>query len=227
MRPFVALLLIVPAAAVARAERAPQLASDQTLTRFFAPTTPPLVSYHALRRLSASTRGGKMSGTLVAETSLDPTTGLSYQIVSEEGSGLICRKVLLAALNAEQKAIRGDDARQAALTKDNYDFLGISTGSDALLKVDIRPRRKAVMLVEGSLFLKPDDEQLVRVEGDLSARPSFWTRKVHVVREYAEITGVHVPIAMRSVADVLIVGASNFVMTYDYEDINGHKVRER
>src|SRR5215471_6064535 len=184
MRPLVVLVLVIAADVAARAEHAPQLVSDQTLARFFAPTTPPRVSYHALRRLNASTRGGKMSGTLVAETTLDPTTGLSYRIVSEEGSGLICRKVLQAALNAEQKAIRGEDAQKAALTKDNYDFLGISTANDSLLKVDIRPRRKNVMLVEGSLFLKPDDAQLVRVEGDLSARPSFWTRKVHVVREY-------------------------------------------
>jgi hypothetical protein len=48
---------------------------------------------------------------------------------------------------------------------------------------------------------------------------------VRVVREYAEIAGVHVPVAMRSTADVLIVGASTFEMTYQYEEINGQVVR--
>ncbi len=222
---LLAILVVAGATAVTRAEHAPQLIRDQTLARFFAPTTPPLVSYRALRHLSASTRGGKMNATLVAETSLDPTAGFSYRVVSEDGSGIIQHKVLLAALEAEQKAVRGNDARQAALTLENYDFLGVSEGSDSLVKVDIHPRRKQMMLIDGSLFLQPDSSQLVRLEGELSARPSFWTRRVHVVREYAEIAGVHVPVAMRSAADVLIVGASTFEMTYQYDEINGQAVR--
>jgi hypothetical protein len=223
-RAFLA-VITATATVVAAAADTPQLVRDQTLARFFAPTTPPLVSYRALRHVGASTRGGKMSATLVAETSLDPAAGFSYRVVSEDGSGIIQRKVLLAALEAEQKAVRGNDARQSALTLENYDFLGVSEGSDSLVKVDIRPRRKEVMLIDGSLLLKPDTSQLVRLEGELSARPSFWTRKVRVVREYAEIAGVHVPVAMRSTADVLIVGASTFEMTYQYDEINGQVVR--
>ncbi|HUL72872.1 MAG TPA: hypothetical protein VLT86_07210 [Vicinamibacterales bacterium] len=226
MRLLVAAVTIVAAAATAaaRVEPTPQLVRDQTLARFFAPTTPPLVSYRAHRHLSAETRGGKMTASLDAVTALDPAGGFSFQILSEEGSSLIRHRVLEAALDAERKAVRGDDSRQSALTTDNYDFLAVSP-SDSLVKVDIRPRRKQVTLVDGSLFLKPDNSQLVRLEGDLSARPSFWTRKVRVVREYAEITGVHVPVSMRSVADVLIVGASTFEMTYQYDEINGQAVR--
>lgn len=224
---LVALVIVAAAAAMPRAERTVQVTRDQALGRFFAPTTPPLVSYRAHRRLSATTRGGKMTASLVAVTALDPTAGFSYQVLSEEGSGIILNHVLRPALDAEQKAVRASDSRQSALTTDNYDFLTMSQGSDSLLKVDIRPRRKHVMLVDGSLFLKPDNSELVRVEGALSARPSFWTRKVHIVREYAEIAGVHVPISMRSVADVLIVGSSTFEMTYEYDEINAQLVRRQ
>jgi hypothetical protein len=62
------------------------------------------------------------------------------------------------------------------------------------------------------------------VEGELSQRPSFWTRKVRIVREYDRLDGVHVPVAMRSTADVLIVGMSSFSMTYQYAEINGRAV---
>ena len=41
-----------------------------------------------------------------------------------------------------------------------------------------------MMLIDGSLFLRSDSADLVRVEGELSQRPSFWTRKVRIVREY-------------------------------------------
>ena len=51
-------------------------------------------------------------------------------------------------------------------------------------------------------------------------RPSFWTRKVQIVRDYGRIGGVRVPIAMGSTADMLFAGQSTFSMTYEYESIN-------
>jgi hypothetical protein len=59
------------------------------------------------------------------------------------------------------------------------------------------------------------------VEGEPTERPSFWTRHVKIIREYARVGGVRVPVSMRSTADVLVVGASNFSMTYRYTEING------
>ncbi len=90
--------------------------------------------------------------------------------------------------------------------------------------MDVRPKRKAVMLVNGALFIEADSADLVRIEGELSKRPSFWTRRVRVIREYERLEGVHVPVSMSSTADVLIVGASTFSMTYRYTEINGKPI---
>src|SRR5262249_23613734 len=84
---------------------------------------------------------------------------------------------------------------------------------------------KHQMLIDGSLYVDGDSADLVRVEGELSKRPSFWTRRVRIVREYARIDHVHVPVSMQSTADVLIVGASSFSMTYRYLEINGRPSR--
>ncbi len=81
------------------------------------------------------------------------------------------------------------------------------------------------MLIAGAAFVSRDDADLVRVEGLLSKRPSFWTRKVYVVRRYARIDGVRVPVEMQSSASVLLVGESSFSMTYQYTNINGRAVR--
>jgi len=113
---------------------------------------------------------------------------------------------------------------QAALTPANYEFLGISPEDGRVVKMDVRPRRKHEMLIDGALFIEADSADLVRVEGELSKRPSIWTRRVHVIREYDRVGGVHVPVSMRSTADVLIVGASSFAMTYRYVEINGKPV---
>jgi hypothetical protein len=76
------------------------------------------------------------------------------------------------------------------------------------------------LLIAGSILLTEDQADLVRVEGRLVKRPSFWTRRVHVVRQYARVDGVRVPVAMESTADVLLVGRSTFSMRYEYEAIN-------
>jgi hypothetical protein len=195
--------------------------------RFLAPDNQPLVSYRAFRRLTASTRGGRLRATVEAWTTLDPVEGFAFEITKAEGSAVIRRRVLIAALEAEQDAVNSRDAARSSLTRTNYDFLGISGDRDHLMKVDVRPRRKHVMLIQGSLFIESESADLVRLEGELSQRPSFWTRRVRVVREYGRLEGIHVPVAMRSTADVLVVGASSFEMTYEYAEINGRIVTPR
>jgi hypothetical protein len=204
-----------------------KLQSADLLARFFAPDARPLRQYRALRTLTATTRGGKMSATMRALTALDAEHGFQFKVLSEEGSGIIRRKVLLAALEAEQDAVTSGDRDQAALTTANYEFLDMSPVPVNLVKVDVRPRRKHVMLVDGALFLEAESADLVRIEGELSRRPSLWTRKVKILREYERIAGVHVPVAMSSTANVLIVGTSTFSMTYQYLEINGAAVAQK
>lgn len=196
------------------------------IDRFLAPDDIPLVSYRAFRHLTASTRGGKMRASIDAWTTLDPVHGFSFEVTAGEGSGLIQRRVLIAALEAERDAVKGPDRVQSALTPANYDFLDISSEEGRLVKMDVRPKRKHVMLIDGALFIEADSADLVRVEGELSKRPSFWTRRVRVVREYDRVEGVHVPVRMSSTADVLVVGASTFSMTYRYSEINGKQIPE-
>ena len=63
--------------------------------------------------------------------------------------------------------------------------------------------------------------ELLRVEGQLSKNPSFWTSLVNVIRHYARLDGVRVPIATESVAKVKFAGVSHLDVHYDYETING------
>jgi len=197
------------------------------LDRFLAPDDQPLVSYRAFRHLTASTRGGRMHASIDAWTTLDPVRGFTFEVTSAEGSGLLQKKVLVAALEAEQMAVQSTTNKtQSALTPANYEFLGIMPLDAHLVKVDVRPRRKHVMLVNGALVIESDSADLIRVEGELSQRPSFWTRRVHVVREYDRVGGVHVPVSMKSTADVLIVGSSSFSMTYRYSEINGKAISQ-
>jgi hypothetical protein len=193
----------------------------RALTRFLNTPDAVLTSYRALRTLEAETRGGKMRARMTARTSLDPVHGFQYSVVEEEGSEIIRRKVLRAALDAEV-SLRSSNGEmdKGALTAGNYAFAPAGTDG-AFVRVSIHPKRLDTMLVEGHILLTETDADLVRIEGHLIKRPSLWTRRVDIVRRYERIAGYRVPVAMQSVARVLVVGTSTFSMTYTYESING------
>jgi hypothetical protein len=194
------------------------------LQRFLARGEEPPVEYRALRRLEAHNPKFNQSAWMVAWTEFDRVNGFRFTIVNEGGSGYIRSKVLRAALEGEQKMWANREPQKASFTNDNYTFDAGEQSSDGLASVTVRARRKDILLVDGSIFVQPGDGDLARIEGRLSKTPSFWTRRVDVVRRYQRMAGVRVPVSIESVAHVLVAGRSTFRMTYEYETINGQHV---
>jgi len=133
-------------------------------------------------------------------------------------------KVLRPWLDNEKKMWAAGDPERASLTHANYAFADKGMTADGLAWVGVKSRRKDVLLVDGSIYVNPQDGDLVRIEGRLTKTPSFWARRVEVVRHYGRINGVHVPVAIESIANVLIAGRSTFKMIYEYETINDQRV---
>jgi hypothetical protein len=162
-------------------------------------------------------------GNLVLGIPLGGSSGFGFRPYGTVGLGLIRSKVFLASLETEKKLARGETPGRAALTLDNYVFepRDLAAGLSAL---GVTPRREDVMLVNGSIFLRPDTGELVRLEGRLSKAPSFWVRQVDVVRRYQHIGGVGLPISLEAVAKMRLAGHNTFRMTYQYESVNGQNV---
>jgi hypothetical protein len=189
--------------------------------RFLDAADAPLTGYRALRRLEA--QNGHLDGPAWMDVWTEADgDGFRYEIVGAGGSAYVRDRVFMQALRTEQSMWGG--ANRGAITPDNYTFLDKGADEAGLACVALTPRRKDVLLVRGSIFLRPEDGDLVRIEGTLSKTPSFWTRRVDVVRRYERIAGVRVPVYMQSVANVLIAGRSTFTMTYQYETVNGNAV---
>ena len=219
---FAALVATAPEPYAARAQDEPE---DRVLVdRFLAQDAAPLVSYEARRQLNVIARGGKMQAALTARTSLDAAGDFQYEVLEESGSGFLRSRVLHPILEAEQEAKRRAKGTHGALTTANYTFTAEARTPRGLLRVGIAPKRKDDLLVDGDIFLTCTDADLVRMEGMLVKRPSFWTRKVRIVRDYGRVAGVRVPLSTGSTADVLFVGQSTFTMTYEYISINGVRV---
>lgn len=182
----------------------------------------PLTSYRAFRRMHAKSERFDQEGWLSAWTEFDGRE-FRYQIVDERGSEYVRNKVLKAVLKREQELVaEGPD--RAALTEENYDFTEAGPHEDGMRYVLLKPKRKDVMLLEGRMVLTPDGNELVRVEGKLAKNPSFWTSLVNVIRHFAKVDGVRVPVSTESVAKVKFAGQSHLDVSYEYESINGRPV---
>jgi hypothetical protein len=196
---------------------------QQVIERFLAREDQGPSQYRALRRLDARNLHFGASAWMDVWTDADPIGGFRYQVASEGGSSYIRRRVFLAALDAEQKMWREGEPQRAQLNLTNY-LIQDEGVTDGLASLAITPRRKDVLLIDGWVFVKLDDGDLMRIEGHLSKAPSVWTRRVEIDRRYGRIHGVHVPMEIDSVAQLLIAGRSTFRMTYEYESINGEPV---
>ena len=185
---------------------------------------PPVLSYVAIRRLESTNDRHKKEAWLIARTELHEDGTFVWQVLEEGGSELIRKRVLREALEKESQVHRDGRARRGGLTVENYVFSQPSPAEGGL-RVGLEPRRREDLLVRGELLMSNDGE-LLRVEGDLVKRPSFWTKAVHLVRHYGRVEGTHVPVRLDMVAQVRLVGTSRFSTTYKYLEINGRPVHD-
>lgn len=231
MRPLAAtgtcaLLVLSPLALAGHTPPWPPAAPDlpPTMQRFLARGDEPVTSYRALRRLEAENLRFKKQGWLEAWTTLSPEQGFSFEVIAEGGSSYIRNKVLRKALEREREAHLKSESGRAALAPANYEFPRELVDTSGLVAIEMKPRRNDALLVVGRIYLRPDDADLVRVEGHLVKNPSVWTKRVYLTRRYGRIHDLRVPLATESMAQVVIAGESSFKMTYTYASINGLEV---
>jgi hypothetical protein len=192
------------------------------IANFFSRSEQPLHQYRAYRRMHAVSDNGKYEAWLEAWTELK-NGRFSYEVVSERGSDIARGRVLRPMLAREQEVVNNGDGARSELTLDNYEFREAGRDGNGAHVVQLKPRRQDALLVEGRAVLN-DGGDLVRVEGTLSKNPSFWTSLVNIVRRYARIGGVRVPVATETTAKVKFVGTAQLDVVYDYQSINGQAV---
>jgi hypothetical protein len=209
-----------PAAGLSAGASQPAAGGADVVTAFLSRRDPPVTSYRAHRRLEARNERFSKEGWLEVMTELG-AGGFTYQVLSQGGSDAVRRKVLVPALEAERDA----SASAAATAFDTSNYRLTADGFEGgFARIRLTPNRKDKRLVDGWLLVTPRDTDLVAVKGQLAESPSFWTSRVDVVRKYARIAGVRVPVAVESTASVKIAGESTFRMSYRYEAINGNAV---
>jgi hypothetical protein len=199
-------------------------ATPAVLQRFLSLDTSRPTAYRALRHLDARNEGLDKTAWMDVWTEGDGKGGFKYTVVAEGGSGYIRSKVFHASLEKEREMYASGDPSRAAFTPDNYVFEDEGAALDGLSALGVTPRRKDVLLVDGSIFLNPDSGDLVRIEGRLAKAPSFWVQQVRIVRSYQRIGGQRLPVATEAVAKVRLAGRATLRITYEYETVDGRQV---
>ena len=222
MRLLIGLVLLLTTV-VDGASRAPEADGAAAMEKFL---TRPVVArqYRALRHLEAS--GGGQRGWLDAQTEFSPATGMRYEVMGEGGSGIIRSRVLRPLLEQEQQLIAMGATGSVAIDRANYRFSADGTDADGRVQVTLQPLRKDRALIAGTLFLEPHDGDPVRIEGRLAKNPSFWTRRVDVVRSYTRLNDVIVPRSLESTAQLRLFGRSLLRMTYQYSHVDDRPVAD-
>jgi hypothetical protein len=184
---------------------------------------PPLTQYRALRRMHARNEKFNQEAWVDAWTELNGQT-FRYEITSERGSEYIRTKILKALLTHEQDLVEKGEAARADISADNYQFEESDASSGDVRYVLLKPKRKDMLLLNGRLVMNTQGTELLRVEGTMSKNPSFWTSLVSVVREFARLDGVRVPVSTATVAKLKFAGQAQLDVRYEYETVNGRPV---
>jgi hypothetical protein len=193
---------------------------EPVLHRFLSRADEPLVTYRGTRRLEGRNERFNVDGWMEIATELS-ADGFHYRVIDEGGSELIRRKVFRSMLENEEQIFASGDAARSSFTAVNYELTAAATDEPGLVKLFARPKRHDVTLIDGAVYITDTDADLVRVEGHLAKSPSFWTRRVQVLKQYARVNGLRVPVRVESTAQIRLAGTSTMTMTYDYQMING------
>jgi hypothetical protein len=198
-------------------------AGEPVLHRFLTRADEPLVTYRGTRHLEGRNERYNVSGwmEIAAELTAD---GFHYRVIDEGGSDLIRGRVFRSMLDNEEQIFANGDMARSSITPINYELTTAEVSEPGLVKLFARPKRKDVTLIDGAVYITDTDADLVRVEGRLAKSPSFWTRRVDVVKHYARVGGLRVPVRVESTAQIRFAGTSTMTMTYDYDMINGVNV---
>jgi hypothetical protein len=194
---------------------------EPTLQRYLERADEPLRTYRAVRHLEAHNPKFNMHGSMQALTELSEDGRFTFEILREEGSEYIRRKVLRSLLENEQKLFATSNPAKSALTPANYELAAGDLAEAGLVKLLAKPRRREVALFDGALFVTQDEADLVRIEGRLAKNPSFWTKRVDLVRHYERIGGLRVPVRLETTAQIRLAGTSTMTVLYDYAMVNG------
>ena len=150
---------------------------------------------------------------------------ITYKALGFSGDNTVKQEVITRYLAAESE---GRENGTIAITPANYKFRyagRIVQNGQTTVILQVTPRKKAIGLFKGELWLDAETGMPLREEGVFVKSPSVFLKKIAFVRDYELRDGVSIPKHIASRVDTRIVGRaelqidfSNFAKQENAED---------
>lgn len=139
---------------------------------------------------------------------------VTFAAIRLSGDDTVKKEVIARYLEAEQQT---RDYQSMAISPANYKFKykGVLERDKQRVHIfQLTPRKKAVGLFKGELWLDETSSLPVREAGRFVKSPSIWLRSVDFVREYEIHDGVSVPKRIASSIDTRIAGVAEIGINF-------------
>jgi len=139
---------------------------------------------------------------------------ITYKALGFSGDNTVKQEVITRYLAAESTARENGTI---AITPANYKFryLGrISQRGVVLQVLGVTPRKKAVGLFKGEIWIDSESGMPIRESGVFVKTPSVFLKKIAFVRDYQLRDGVAYPVHIQSTVDTRIVGRAELEISF-------------
>jgi len=179
--------------------------------------TEALKEVHSIRHYQVEYRGFSkvIDANMEVEYHYDAVSGKSFRIGTQNGSKMLCEKVLKRAVESEKEA--SQDKAATALTAANYRFRLVGSenmGGRPAYLLEVEPISPSKFLIRGKIWVDAKDFALVRVEAEPAKSPSFWIARTRIEQICAWTDGFWLPERNRSETKVRIGGTAIFTIDY-------------
>jgi hypothetical protein len=139
---------------------------------------------------------------------------ITYKALGFSGDNTVKQEVITRYLAAESSARENGTI---AITPANYKFRysgRIVQGGVTMLVLQITPKKKAVGLFKGELWVDASTGMPIRESGEFVKTPSVFLKKIAFVRDYQLRDGVAFPLRIQSTVDTRIVGRAQLDISF-------------
>jgi hypothetical protein len=153
-------------------------------------------------------------GKLRALRTISKLGQITYKALGFSGDNTIKKEVIARWLELESQ---GRESGSIAITPDNYKFkmkAYLEQNGVSIAILQLTPRRKAVGLFRGELWLDAKNGMPLREVGRFVKNPSVFLKKIEFVRDYELQNGIAIPKHIEGKVDTRIVGRAELTIDF-------------
>lgn len=182
-----------------------------------------LKTYTSVRNYSMLNQRFNKSARMKVKVSFQYPGEFSYEVLEEEGPGIVRKQAFQRMLKSEQEALQKENRAGTLVSLNNYEFKLLREepldGRRSYV-LSALPITKNKFLFRGEIWIDAEDFALARIEGAPAQKHSFWVRKTRFVHRNSKVGEFWVPQSNLSITDVMIFGSTDVEIHYGEYGVN-------